>query len=329
MSEQTRLLSADEVALLRRRARAKKTTKSLLLSALRHVFLISIAYVLLYPLFFMLSTSIKGTADFTNPSVVWLPHAISAEGFRLAIDCLNYGVAALSTVKYEIVSALLEVASCALAAYGLARYRFRGKKILMVMLILTILVPEQMTIVPKVVNYSQLDFLGIIGLINRLFGTQIRINILNTGLCFWLPSLFGVGLRSGVMIYIYIQFFKGLPKELEEAAWIDGATPLKTFLRIVIPSSTVVIFTVTIFSVIWHYNDYYLAVMYINRDYPLAVGLTQIQSILTTRGYWDIFGISMSATMAACVLFVAPMLILYILLQRKFIQSIDKIGITG
>ncbi len=318
----------DTATLLRRR-RASRRARGAVASVCRYLFLLAVAYVLIYPLFFMLSTSVKAPSQFNDPSVTWLPREFTFGGFQLAFTCLNYVKSVLSTLKYEIVSALLEIASCAIVAYGLARYRFRGKKVLMVLLILTILVPEQMTIVPKVVNFSRLDFLGIFSLLNRVTGVDLRANLLNTGFCFWLPSLFGVGLRSGIIIYIYIQFFKGMPKELEEAAWIDGATPLKTFLRIVIPSSTVVIFTVTIFSVIWHYNDYYLAVMYINRDFPLAVALTQIRDTLTTLGYWSFDGVSNAATMAGCVLFVSPMLILYVLLQRKFIQSIDKIGITG
>ncbi len=295
----------------------------------RYVFLTSIAYVLIYPLIFMISTSIKAENQFNNPLVTWLPKEFSDEGYKLAIRCLNYSKAVVSTLKYEIVSAFLEICTCAITAYGLARYKFKAKPFLMVMLILTIIIPEQMTIVPKVVSYSSFDFLGIIGLINKVLGTQIKINILNTGFCFWLPSIFSVGLRSGIIIFIYMQFFKGLPKELEEAAWIDGATPIKTFIKIIIPSSTVVIFTVMIFSVIWHYNDYYLAVMYINKDFPLAVSLFQIKTTLTTFGYWAYKGLPMSAVMAACTIFVLPMLIMYIILQRKFIKSIDSIGITG
>lgn len=309
--------------------RHKKKISNLTFSLFRYVFLISVAYVLIYPLCYMISVSVKAPSQFNDPSVIWIPNEFTIQGFKLATTCLDYLNGLWSTLKYEIVSALIEVGSCAITAYGLARFKFKGKKFLMAMLIVIIIVPEQMTILPKVMNFSQIDFLGIIGLVNKFTGSNIRINILNTGLCFWLPSIFAVGLRAGIMIYIYIQFFKGLPKELEEAAWIDGASPIKTFFKIVLPSSTVVIFVVTIFSVIWHYNDYYLAVMYINEKFPLAVALNQIQDTLTTFGYWSYDGMAMSTVMAGCIIFILPMLLLYIAVQKKFVKNIDRIGITG
>jgi multiple sugar transport system permease protein len=128
-----------------------------------------------------------------------------------------------------------------------------------------------------------------------------------------------------------MQFYKGLPKELEEAAWIDGAGLFKTYTKIALPSSGVVITTVSIFSVIWHWNDYYLAFMYMNtrETMPLAVSLSDIQNIMPTlKGVYN--GYKLTATeCAACVLFILPMLIMYIILQRKFVKSIDRVGITG
>ena len=140
-----------------------------------------------------------------------------------------------------------------------------------------------------------------------------------------------MGLRSGIMIFIYIQFFSGFPKELEEAAWIDGAGPVKTFLKIAIPSSGVVITTVSILSIIWHWNDYYLAVMLMNsqKAMPLAVKLSNISEQVSSL-YAVFGGFKVTATQAAsCVLFVLPMLIMYVFLQRKFVKSIDRVGITG
>lgn len=120
----------------------------------------------------------------------------------------------------------IEIVTCSIAAYGMARFEFRGKKLLMFSMILTILVPEQLTAIPTLLNFRQLDFLGILRLIGMALGTELRPNILDTPLTFYLPSLFAVGLRGGLLIFIYMQFFKGLHKELEEAAWIDGAGPI-------------------------------------------------------------------------------------------------------
>lgn len=184
---------------------------------------------------------------------------------------------------------------------------------------------------PRIVNFRQLDFLGILGWISEVTGTELRPNILGTPLTFYLPSIFGVGLKSGIFIFIYMQFFSGLPKELEEAAYIDGAGPLKTFLVIIIPSAGVAFLTVFIFSIIWHWNDFYLALMYTMDEKTLAVMVHNIaDQVFLTFGEANgasslIFGVPP----AACLLFIIPPLVIYMVMQRKFMQSIDSVGIVG
>lgn len=306
--------------------------KSAFIYVLRLIILLSIGFVIIYPLLYMIITSLRSKASFMNSARVWIPEDFAIKSnYSLAIDILEYGRSAIATLKYQIVSALLEVATCAVAAYGFARFKFRSKKILMACLFSTILIPDIMVIIPRVVNFSRLDFLGIFGFVAKITGADLRLNILNSGFAFWLPSLFASGLRSGIIIYIYMQFFKGLPYELEEAAWVDGANPVRTFISIALPSSGIVILTTCVFSLIWHYNDYLLSSMYMNSDYSLAVMLNLMPSRLATWGYLisPQYPQTMAFLMAACVLFVAPMLIVYMILQRWFIESIDRVGITG
>lgn len=294
----------------------------------RIVMLSAIGYLVIFPLIYIISNSLKTPEAFKNPLVVWLTTSVSFDSYKLAFQALDYSKSIVSTVVYEIVSALLEVASCAVAAYGLSRFDFKGKKIFMVFLLLMIIVPEQMIVLPNTVSYSDFSFFGITTAVNKIFGTNIRLNILDTVLPFWMPSIFGVGLKSGILIYIYMQFFKGLPKELEEAAWIDGAGPYKTFLSIALPSSSVVIFTVLVFSVIWHWNDYSYAVMYVNENFTTAVRLSDIVTTLQGMGYYN-SDVANGIILAACFIFIFPVLLLYIAVQNKFIKSIDRVGITG
>ena len=301
-------------------------------SVFRIIILLAIGFVILYPLLYMVSTSLRSRASFMNSVRVWLPEKLDAlTNYRVALKALHYKDGLISSLKYEIVSAVLEIVSCAVAAYGFARFKFPFKKMFTAMLFLTILIPDTMIIIPRVVNNSQLDFLGILALFNRLTGIDLRPNVLNTGLTFWLPSLLAAGLRSGILIFIYIQFFKGLPAELEEAAWMDGAGPIRTFIRIALPSSGVVILTVTVFSLIWHWNDYFLSSMYLTDGYPLAVWLTMMPKQLPTMGYSLVpsHPETMAVLMAGCLVFILPMLIIYIFVQRWFIESIDRVGITG
>ena len=229
----------------------------------RMVLLISIGYVIIYPLIYMVSTSLVSRNGFFNSARVWIPEKVSpAFNYKTAWELLNYTTSLMATLKYEIVSALIEVAACAVTAYGFARFKFKGKTILLGVLFLTILVPDMLVIIPRMANYSKFDILGIFGFLNKLTGVDLRPDLLDSAAAFYLPSLFSIGLRSGIIIFIYMQFFSSFPKELEEAAWIDGAGPIKTFLKIAIPSSGVVITTVIVFSLIWHWNDYLLCAMY-------------------------------------------------------------------
>ena len=298
-------------------------------SAARYIVIIAFGYMLIYPILFMVLSALKSTSDYYDVTVQWIPKHWSLESFRLAMKTIDYWSSLSSTLINEIVAALIEVFSCAVAAYGLARFNIRGKKVLTFIMILTMLIPFPMLLIPSYVNYKFVDFAGILNLLGRLVGRELRPSILDTPWVFWLPSLFAVGLRGSLFIYIYYQFFKGIPKELEEASWIDGANAWKTFFFIVIPSSGTAIITVLLFSVIWHWNDYYLAQTYLSENFPLDVQLVNIYQFFT-GGVEGITSMNQGGvTMAACFLMIAPMLIFYILLQRRFIESVSTSGIVG
>ena len=314
------------------RYKALRKSNGVLVSLLRYVILIGIGYIILYPLFYMISSSFRMRDSFYDPSVVWITSDLTMENFNYAWRILNYGSAVINTIVYEMISAAIQIISCSIVAYGLARFEFKEKKVLTFFMFLLILVPSQMMMLPIFMNYSKLDFLGILGLIDTLTGVDIRPNVLNSVWTFYLPAVLGVGIRSGIIIYIYIQFFKGLPKELEEAAWIDGAGPLKTYIRIALPSSGVVITTVTVFSLIWHWNDYSLSSMYLYAEkWPVAVMLSEINTP-EAMGTLRLDGsdpLRIAIMMSGCLMFVIPILIVYLFLQNKFVKSIDSVGITG
>lgn len=305
--------------------------KKIFYSIFRFLFLILVGYIVLYPLLYMIVLSFSTSDSLANSGRVWVPSGITLENYKFVADVMNYKKALWSTVRNEVITSLIEVCSCAVVAYGFARFDFRLKKPLTVILFLTILIPLTMLIIPLSVNFSQLDVFGILGLINKLTGIDLRPDLIGTPLAFYLPAILASGLQSGILIFIYIQFFKEMPAELEEAAEVDGAGPLRTFLNIIIPSSGVVIITVSIFSLIWHWNDYQMALMYMGEDYPLSVQLSNLSDNLT------MFGIYMSQDtpiysaymMCACVMFVLPILIVYMILQHWFMESVDRVGITG
>ncbi len=306
----------------------KRKTSSIMISLFRYAFLIAVGYVIIVQLVYIVSYAIRDPEEMYDPGVVWITKNPSLSNFKLAFEGLDYIAAFLRTIGIQILSGLVEVFTCALAAYGFARFKFKGKNIFFFFVILMILLPPQMTVISMYLNYAHFDFFGILKVLGGVFGKDIRPNILDTGFVFWLPSLFGVGLRSGLFIFIYRQFFKGLPKELEEAASIDGANAFMTFIKVVLPSSGVAMLTVAIFSVVWHWNDYYLSIIYFNDNYPLSVELSKLaENVGAISGLGST--VSLGVQMAACALFIVPVLIMYIILQKKFIASIDRVGIVG
>lgn len=293
------------------------------------LFLLAISYIILFPLFRMISDALTPESEFYDTSVVWLPKHPTFDNLKNAFKMLKLPASLMNTFIYQMISALMEIVVCSIVAYGLARFDFFEKKLLEAFLMLTILVPLPMLMIPMSVNYSHLDFLGILRLLGSIFNKELRPNLLNTGFSFWLPSVLGVGLKSGILIYIFRQFYRNIPHELEEAAFVDGAGPARTYFSIVVPSSGVVFLTVSIFAVIWHWNDTYMPTMFLRENYPLSVSLSMISTELVLDNKTGYGAEANGIIMAGCILFILPMLVLYLLLQNKFIKSIDRVGIVG
>ena len=297
-----------------------------------YVFFITAGYVVLYPFLYILIGSFKGASDFYDPTVTWVPKHPTFENLRVAVVVMDYGKSMLNTLIYQLIPAFIQFCACALPAYGLSRFKFRMKPVLLAILFVNMLVPVTMLIIPTYVNYKQLDLFGILGFIANNTGIDLRMDILDTPLVFILPPIFGVGLKGGLFIYIYMQFFKGLPKELEEAAYIDGAGPVRTFISIMVPTSGSAAIVVFLFSSIWNWCDYYLPQMYLSDNFPVGTMLNQISNkigIIVDGTIGSTTAAVNGILIASCLLFLLPLIIFYCLLQNKFNKSIATTGLVG
>lgn len=298
----------------------------------KYVFFVSISYILLYPFLYLIANSLKTISDAYDVTVNWVPKTLYWGNFTVSFEAFQYFESFGNTIVYELIPALLEFAACAVAAYGLSRFKLRISGILTGLLILNILVPSMMIIIPSYVNFSSVDFVGILGLISKAIGHDIRPNLINTPWVFILPSICGVGLRGGLFIYIFSQFFKSMPKELEEAAAIDGAGPWKTFFTIVLPSAGAAMITVILFAVVWHYNDYYLAQMYTNEQtLSIAVNTFSGNRLINDLNLDTVTAslLVIQVLAAGCLLYMIPLLVFYIAMQKKFVASVANSGIVG
>jgi multiple sugar transport system permease protein len=330
----TRRLTKEKMMNELKQKKAAERTLKIITSILRTLFLIGMSYVLLYPVLFLLSNAFRDPIDRLDPTVIWIPKTFTFQNFVLADKILDFKNSILMTLKILIPSVIIQVFVCLFVAYGFARFNFKGREILFSCLLFTIIVPTSTIIIPLYVKFRFFDFFGI-GQLLRVFngGKVVSVNLLNTPWPFYIMSLTGVGIRSGLYIYMARQFFKGMPTELEEAAFVDGCGPFSTFLRIMLPNVGSIIIVITLFSIVWHWNDYYLSVMFFTDEYPLSVNVTllqdRLQLIAQNMSAEDMALSQNSILEAACFVVILPMLILYIFSQKYFTESITRTGLVG
>ncbi len=298
---------------------------------LKYCVLVLLAYQLLYPVLYMISASIKDPLDSYDPSVIWIPKNFSATGFIDAFKSMKYLDALKGSMEISLGCAVLDVMSCALAGYGFARFKFPFKNLLFTCVIVTLMVPMQTIILPYYMNMRYFDPLGLVSAFNAAFDKTVTINLVGKNMAFYLPSLFGSGIRSGLYIYIFRQFFEGMDKALEESAQIDGCGPLRTFLSIMLPNARNSIVTVFLFSFVWHFNDYYLTKQLLGTSRrTLIVALSSLRidlaALIGGQTAFDPIRIQ-TRIQAGCLLAIVPMFLLYMFAQRKLADSIEHIGI--
>lgn len=319
----------------RKKETAKQKTVSLLKNLLRAVFLIGMGYVMLYPILFMVSGAFKAGVDVYDPTVIWLPKHYSTQAMKLAIKSLKFWSSLKNTLLILVPSVCLQMVSTLLAGYGFARFKFKERGLLFGCLIFTIIVPIQNLIVPLYANFQSFNMFGIGFIYSAITGGE-HINLLNTGWPFYITAAFGMGIRSGLYIFIMRQFFRNMPKELEEAALIDGCGSFKTFTSVMLPNVKPAIVTVLVFSVVWYWNNYYEASMFLMDKQTLSVSLTMLNGMLDiTAG--SISSITSQELMlmrdgvleCGCILVMLPLLVMYVFLQKQFTESVERTGIVG
>ena len=312
----------------------KRSAGASSISFLRMLILIGLSFIILFPIFNLITFSIKHSEEYFDATIIWFSKNPTLENFKNAIKAMNFGESFLNTLKMTVPSVIFQLFACSIAGYGFSRFNFPGKKILFALLIFLIIVPPQVITTPTFIYYRNFDFFGLGKLVGLITGTDLTVSLLNTGWSLYLPAMFGCGIRGALFIFIFNQFFKGLPKDLEEAAAIDGCGALKTYFRIMLPNALPVVVTVLIFSIVWYYNDTYISGIFITNQKTLAMSLMGVPDALTsmTIAHQLVMSDPYKANLAlqaAALLFLIPPLVIYLPLQKFFVESIDRTGIVG
>lgn len=288
---------------------------------IRWVLILGICYIIIYPLLTKISSSFMSQRDLFDKTVQWIPRFFTFDNYTMVFEQLKYPEAFLNSFILALLVSLLQLFSCTLIGYGFARFDFKGKRLLFGLVIFTLIVPPQMIMIPMYLNFRYFTLFGLI---------PEGINLLGTFWPFILTSITGTGLKNGLFIFIMRQFFKGMPRGLEEAAYVDGAGPLRTFFKIMLPGAIPALVIVFLFSFVWQWNDFFLTNIYLGNETVLPMMLhglkynveavldqpisTQYASLLNNTG---------------SLMFMAPLLLLYAFMQKYFVESIERTGLVG
>jgi len=325
----------ENEAFVLRYQRVRNKSMSWLWSLFRLVLIVGIGFIIVRPILQQISVAFKSPEDIYNPTIYMVPVHFTLENVKYAMSILNYWPLLQNTLLFVLSTTLMSTASCALAGYGFARFNFPGRNLLFALVVLTILIPMSTLMVPMYLHFRNFDFLNLV----TLFTGREGLNLLNT---YW-PSIitaaFGVGLKSGLYIYIFRQFFRGLPKEIEEAALIDGAGGIRTFLMIMLPNAIPPIITVLLFAFVWQYNDTFYASLFMTNSELMANSvaalpanvnqqLPRLLGFVATEARADPNHVAMIVD-TGILMAIAPLIILYLFVQRYFVESVERTGVVG
>lgn len=292
---------------------------SLIAKAIIYFVLITIGFVYLEPIFEMISKSLMSSEDIIDPSVTWVPSHICFDNLKVAAQVLKINQTMRNSILWSGTLAVAQTLVSAITAYGLSRYEFKGKRFWFVMIILTFILPVPVLMVPRLMMLVTAQ-------------TATGIQLVGTAIPQFVMALLGQGVYSAVLILIFYTSFNMIPKVLDEAASIDGASPWKVFWDIVVRISGSTILVVFLFSFVWNWNETYITGTLLRGNIallPAKLDLFNSEFESSVSAVGGAFRLNEAYKMSATLLSISPLILLYVFVQRQFIQGIENTGITG
>ncbi len=307
----------------------KKTIMGIAVKIIRAVLLFGMCFLILQPILNKISVSFMAEEDLYNSTIIAIPEHFTTENYALAAQLMTYGKTLVNTLLVSLTVAILQIGICTLVGYGFARFEFPFKKLWFACVILVIVVPPQTISTSLYLHFRYFDVFGIIEAIRGE-----GINLRGSKIPYYLMSAGCMGLKNGLYIYMIRQFFRNIPKELEEAAYVDGCGILSTFLRIMLPDATPILTSCFLFSFVWQWTDSFYAKMFMGNTSLLATQLAVLGDRLS-QYVARLYGGNATASVGyqSCMIstgmlmVIVPLLILYLFAQKGFVESISSSGI--
>ena len=302
----------------------------------RFLILLGISYVILSPFFTRIFQSFMAREDFTDMTVSLIPKHFSTDIYKYLVKENGYFTAMWNTLLLSLITAVLQTIVCCMIGYGVSKFKFKGRKLILLLVIITMVVPPRTLQLAFEQHFTDFDIAKIIswnytGLIELIFGKTPNL----TG-SFWpfvILSLIGCGFKNGLYIFMMIQFFKGVPDELEESAYVDGSGPFRTFWQIIIPLSIPMMVTIFLFAFSWQWTDEFYTGMFIPSvatDKILVMSdvyKTIPKSLASNAAGHQLYDSAIQNT--AGMMIIAPLIVVYLFGQKHLVQGIERTGLVG
>ena len=301
----------------------------------RLVLLIGISYIVLFPFFSKIAGSFMAPEDFVDATVRLIPKHFTLDIYKAILVDNAYFTAFANTFTLSFVTAVIQMFSCCLIAYGLAKFKFRGNKAVFIAVILTMVIPHQTLYSSFSLNFTYFDIFGIIGGLSSIGILPDKfvegLNLMNTHWPMILLSLAGLAFKNGLYIFLLRQFFRGVPDELEESAYMDGSGTFRTFIQIILPLSIPMMITVFLFAFCWQWtDDFYTNLFYTQAKMKLMPTVVNIPNSLFSATQYAGQNMYESAIYNTCgIMIIAPLVVLYAFCQRFLVQGIERSGLTA
>ena len=315
--------------------------KKVLVYLFKFLFLLGISYVILFPFYSKIASSFMSPSDFVDVTVRLIPKQPTLGTYEAIIADNGYFTAFFNTLLLSGACAILQTFVCCVVGYGFAKFKFKGNGLLFLLVIFTMVVPHSTIQLSMFMKFRYFDIfkIGEVGGLFNLLGGGIfewinilpdtSISLLNTMWPLIIMSATGLAFKNGLYIFMLRQFFKGVPDELEESAYLDGSGVFRTFFQIILPLSVPMLITVFMFAFSWQWTDnFYSEVFYTIGGPTLMPDIIKVPKSLDTKYAGE--NMYVAAIRNTCgILILLPLLILYSFMQRYIIQGIERSGITG
>ena len=300
----------------------KETLKKYSIAIFRAILLFGMCFMIIQPILNKISVSLMSESDLYDTTIVLVPKHFTLANWKIVTYLMNYKVTLFNTIWVSLLVSLIEVAMCSIVGYGFSRFNFPLKRFWFFCVILVIVIPPQTISTSLFLHFRYFN----------LFGKTV--NLRGNMLPYIMMCLTCQGLKNGLYIYMIRQFFMGFPFELEEAAYVDGCGPLKTFVRIMVPGAKPIITSCFLFSFVWQWTDGFYASLFLGKIQLLSISLSNVVEKLgayLTKLYGGStlvsVGYSNAILSTATLLAIFPVIILYIFCQRMFVESLASTGV--